>query len=104
MFANGDGKSIAIGVVIVCLLPFMMVLYAGWFVWRHILPYEGRRAAWILLEDPENSEVKTPSSQLLEVSLSVLIMNTSLVVLLTGRVADCEAWISSAVKRTKTER
>ena len=74
----------------------MMVLYAGWFVWRHILPYEGRRAAWILLEDPENSEVKTPSSQLLEVSFSVLIMNTPLVSLLTGSIAECEAWLSFA--------
>ena len=46
-----------------------MVLYAAYFVWRHILPYEGRRAAWILTEDPENSEVNPfPTQSLLQLS------------------------------------
>jgi hypothetical protein len=44
----------------ICLLPFMMVLYADWFVWRHILPYRGRRAAWVLNEDPEGREEVMP--------------------------------------------
>jgi len=49
-----------VGVVVVCLLPFMMVLYAAWFVWRHILPHDRRRAAWVLEEDPEKTERVPP--------------------------------------------
>lgn len=36
-----------------------MVLYAAWFIWRHILPYEGRRAAWVLDKDPQQEVVHT---------------------------------------------
>ena len=57
LFADGSAKAIAVGVVIVFFLPFLMVLYAAWFTWRHIYPHEGRRAAWILERDPQEARV-----------------------------------------------
>lgn len=55
LFAKGGGKEIAVGVVIVVVFPALMVLGAAYLVWAHILRSEKRKAAWVLLEDPETS-------------------------------------------------
>lgn len=41
------------GVIVVVVFPVLMVLFVIWFVWRHLLASNKRRAAWVLVKDPE---------------------------------------------------
>jgi len=56
---TGNGGQIAVGVVLVILLPVGFLLASGFFIWRYLyhprVPH--RRAAFILLENPDEPMV-----------------------------------------------
>jgi len=56
---TGNGGQIAVGVVLVILLPMGFLLASGFFIWRYLyhprVPH--RRAAFILLENPDEPMV-----------------------------------------------
>lgn len=56
---TGDRGQIAVGVVLVILLPVGFLLASAWFIWRRLYhaSIPRRRAAFILSEDPEVIQV-----------------------------------------------
>ena len=52
---TGNGGQIAVGVVLVVLLPVGFLLASAFFIWRRLYhaSIPSRRAAFILEEDPE---------------------------------------------------
>ena len=56
---TGNGGQIAVGVVLVILLPLGFLLASGFFIWRYLYHPRShqRRAAFILLENPDEPMV-----------------------------------------------
>ena len=56
---TGNGGQIAVGVILVLLLPVGFLVISGFFIWRYLYHPKTpqRRAAFIMLEDPDEPVV-----------------------------------------------
>ena len=56
---TGNGGQIAVGVILVLLLPVGFLVISGFFIWRYLYHPRTpqRRAAFIMLEDPDEPVV-----------------------------------------------
>ncbi len=73
---TGNGGQIAVGVVLVILLPLGFLLASAFFIWRYLYHPRAhqRRAAFILLENPDEPMVCCLLLSLLLLLLLVLLL------------------------------
>lgn len=62
---TGDAAEIAVGVILVLLLPLAFLLGSGIFIWRYLYHPRApqRRAAFILMQDPDEPMVGLSTPQ-----------------------------------------
>ncbi len=87
---TGNGGQIAVGVVLVILLPLGFLLASAFFIWRYLYHPRAhqRRAAFILLENPDE-----PMVCCLLLSLLLLLVHLLLLLLLyTCPMSECPGW------------